>query len=349
MAGEERSPAPDLTRLAALAKEPERYHIFKAIRLIEAVYHMHPRLGRSRRPSHDVVRLHQEPELAFPPSTVMSFRPAEGDRPGRLSNRFFGLWGPHGPLPLHLTEYARDRMRNWRDPTLVAFANTFHHRMTGLLYRAWATAEPAPSYDRPDDDPFSRRLSAFVGILGEGFASRDALPDRAKLSFSGRFSHGAKNEEGLLAVIAHFFRAKVEVQSFVGSWLWLDRCDLFVFPGARPANRLGESITVGDRVWSRQAKFRVRIGPLGLDAYRRLLPGGDSLQRLRAIVRNYTGEMLDWDVNLVLKSDEVPQLSLGRQGELGWTTWIGRRPPGRDADDLMLVPQDRPAPGPRGA
>ena len=43
-------------------------------------------------------------------------------------------------------------------------------------------------------------------------------------------------------------------------------------------------------------------------------------------------------LNLVLKKDEVPQLLLGHQGHLGWTTWLGTRPGPTDADDLMLRP-----------
>ncbi|MEM9145009.1 MAG: type VI secretion system baseplate subunit TssG [Pseudomonadota bacterium] len=341
MASKERKAAPDLRGLEALAADPTRFHIFKAMRIIEAAYADNPRVGRSRRPSQDAVRLKQEPELAFPPSTVLDFKmPNEEEgEPAALVNRFFGIWGPMGPMPLHLTEYARDRLRNSRDPTFVAFADVFHHRLLSLFYRAWAQAEPAPSFDRPDDDPFANKVAAVAGIFGDGLVRRDAMPDTAKLRYSGRLSHGTRNEEGLLAIVAGFFRTTVCIESFVGSWLMLDERELFRMPGGRPTEGLGRSITVGERVWSRQSKFRFRIGPLSLAAYERLLPGGDSLGRLTSIVRNYAGDGLDWDVDLVLRADEVPRPRLGRQGELGWTIWIGQRPPGKDADDLVVAPQ----------
>ncbi|GMG81607.1 type VI secretion system baseplate subunit TssG [Paralimibaculum aggregatum] len=339
MASEERRAPLDLTRLDALAKEPEVYHFFQAIRLIEAAHLDKPRLGRSRRPEQDPVRLGQDPELAFPPSTVRSFVRGKDGAPDRLIAHVLGLWGPHGPLPLHLTEYAHNRKYNHRDHTLVAFANMFHHRMISLFYRAWASAEPAPNFDRHDDDPFAAKVAAVAGIKGAALADRDALPDVAKYNFSGRFSHGPRNEEGLLAIISHFFGAKVSIESFVGSYLYLDKVDLFAMGGRRPKGRLGRSITVGERVWSRQAKFRVRIGPLSLRGYRRLLPGGESLRRLVSIVRNYHGDQLDWEVSLVLKADEVPRAILGQQGELGWTTWLGERKSDTDAEDMMLAPQ----------
>jgi type VI secretion system protein ImpH len=340
MATDER-PAPDpLGRLAALAAAPRSFHLFQALRLVEAAWPDRPRLGRSARPSQDPIRIGQQVELAFPPVTITGFDPgtagAEGEgRPGRLVQLFFGLFGPMGPLPLHLTEYVRDRERNAHDRTLSAFADAFHHRMASLLYRAWASGEPAPSFDRPGDDPFAEAVASFAGRRGAAYKDRDAMPDLAKLYFAGRLVHGPKNEEGLLAIVSAFFRAPCTIESFVGSWLELAPGDRGML--GRPLV-LGRSASLGSRVWSRQAKFRFRIGPLPLREYRRLLPGGDSLRRLVAIVRNYCGDTLDWDVNLVLARGEAPPLSLGRQGNLGWTTWLGESARAREADDLHLHP-----------
>ncbi len=99
---------------------------------------------------------------------------------------------------------------------------------------------------------------------------------------------------------------------------------------------LARPIVLGARVWSRQHKFRVVFGPLGLADYLRLLPGGTSLHRLIPVVRNYAGDALIWDVNLILKAEEVPPLRLGRQGRLGWTTWLVPRRSAADAADLFL-------------
>jgi type VI secretion system protein ImpH len=102
---------------------------------------------------------------------------------------------------------------------------------------------------------------------------------------------------------------------------------------------LGQNTSIGERVWTRGAKFRVVIGPLGKDEYQRLLPGGLSLERLRAIVRNYLGDALEWDVNLILRSDEVPKARLGHTIQLGQSSWIGERTSKEDASDLFLEPR----------
>ncbi|NOT26806.1 MAG: hypothetical protein HOP16_11970, partial [Acidobacteria bacterium] len=99
---------------------------------------------------------------------------------------------------------------------------------------------------------------------------------------------------------------------------------------------LGAGAVLGGRVWDRQHKFRVRLGPLALTQYDSFLPGGAPLAKLVDWVRLYLGFELEWDVRLRLAEAEVPRLSLGRAGRLGWTTWLGRRQSGVDADDLCL-------------
>lgn len=335
-----RRPGPDhLSLLQRLQERPEEHHVFQALRIIEAHYQDAPRLGESRRPREDKVRLGQEVSLAFPPSTLTEFEPPQGNKPGRLTNRFFGFFGPQGPLPLHLTEFARDRKRNHRDPTFVAFADMLTHRMMGLLYRAWAAARPAPSYDR-GDDPFEQKVAALSGYMGAGLEDRDDMPDMARRYFAGHLSSGTKTPEGLVAILSAFFNVPVHIQEFVGSWLELepdDQWQLGQFGG------LGQTTSIGSRVWSRAAKFRLRLGPLKMSEYERLLPGGDSQRRLESIVRNYVGDTLDWDVNLILAGDEVPRAALGGNTRLGHTSWIRsrddsdeRRP---DAGDLYLYPR----------
>lgn len=332
------SEADALTHFERLARHPEAHHIFHALRVIEAQFDDAPRLGESRRPRQDKVRLGQEAELAFPPSTIAAFTPALGGKPAKLTNRFFGLFGPQGPLPLHLTEYARDRLRNHRDPTLVAFADMLTHRLLGLLYRAWSMGQPAVSFDR-GNDPIARKVGAFAGYHNDHMQNRDAMPDLAKRHFAGHLARGPKNPEGLIAILSAFFDVPVRVEEFVGSWLQLEPDDQWQLGGMAG---LGQSTSIGQKVWTRAAKFRLRIGPLSIEDYERLLPGGGSLDRFRAIVRNYVGDELDWDLNLVLAGDDVPRASLGGSTRLGHTSWIGSRKEAEetraDAEDLFLYP-----------
>lgn len=326
----------DLTHLAQLLRSPEKYHLFHALRIIEAAHPEAPRLGESRRAAQDRVRLEQEPELAFPPTSIARMVPPKDGRPLRMVNRVFGFFGPQGPLPIHLTEYARDRLRNHRDTTFTAFANMLTHRLMSLFYRAWTSAQPAPSFDRERNDPVVRKVAAVAGYYEAAFDGRDAMPDLAKRHFAGHLSSGPRHPEGLVAMLQGFFGARVQLQQFVGTWLMLEPDDRWQL--GRPAG-LGRTTSIGSRVWSRASKFRLLIGPMDLPTFKRLLPGQGALERMEAIVRNYAGDRLDWDVNLILKAEEVPRTALGASAALGHTTWIGtRRAMPGDAADLYLTP-----------
>ena len=321
--------------LARLRQTPQEFGFFAFMRSLEALAHERPRFGKSRRPREDLLRLAQEPDVGHAPASLARIEPGTEGRPDRLLVHFFGLFGPDGPLPLHLTEYARDRRRNYGDATFQRFADLFHHRALSLFYRAWADARPTISFDRPDQDRFGHYISALIGLATPGLRDRDAMPDLTKLHFAGLLAGQTRHAEGLGQILSTFFTVPVRVESFCGAWLCLPNADRSRLAD-RASGQLGNSTLLGARVWSRQHKFRIVFGPLDLADYERLLPGGQSFHRLVAIVRNYAGDVLMWDVNLILRAAEVPQVRLGQQGRLGWTSWLLPRRSATDAADLYL-------------
>jgi type VI secretion system protein ImpH len=319
---------------AELAKAPYEYDFYQTLRRLECLSNNKPRWGHALRPLDEQIRLGQDPDLSFAPAPIASFDPGTGGSPPRLQVRLFGLLGPNGPLPLHITEYARERLRNAGDPTLSRFLDLFHHRFLALFYRAWAQAQPHVCRDRPDEDRFGAYIGAFIGLSTAPFRRRDTIPDVAKFFHVGALIRHVRNAEGLAAILRHFFRVPAEIEEFVAHWLLLGPSERTAL--GRDGATLGLGAVIGSRVWDRQHKFRVRLGPLTLDQYESFLPGETPLQKLVDWVRLYSCFELDWDVRLLLKKDEVPPLKLGRDGRLGWTTWLGRRRPDRDADDLSL-------------
>ena len=99
---------------------------------------------------------------------------------------------------------------------------------------------------------------------------------------------------------------------------------------------LGRNTTIGKSVWDSNQRFRVVLGPLDFETYQAFLPGGESLPRLTAVVRNYVGDELAFEVKLILDKQQVPYTQLGRGGRIGWTSWLCRRPPRKDRGDLEL-------------
>ena len=337
MAGTDRKTAHDLAQLTGAAEErPYEFGFYSILRLMECLYAERPRLGASQRPIEDPIRIGQEPATAFESASLTAFEAAKDARPHRLTVRLLGLLGPNGPLPLHLTEYAQERLRQHGDRTFVRFLDIFHHRMLSLFYRAWANNEPTVSFDRPDSDRFSGYVGAMAGLGMAALRERDDISDLTKLYYCGRLSCQTKCAEGLQDILNDYFQLPVSVEPFVGEWLMLPDQDICRL-GLDPANgTLGRSVVVGTRVWGCQHKFRLTLGPLGLGDYENLLPVGNRIRRLVALVRNYIGDELAWDVRLILKKEEVPAMCLDERFRLGWTTWLGQRPEAGDADDLII-------------
>ncbi len=319
--------------LRRLAATPHAFGFYLAMRRLEAAHPGRSRLGRSARPAQDAVRLGQEPGVVFAPATLAGWRERPG-LPPLLQVHFFGLFGPDGPLPLHITEYARARRDQARDHTLYRFADLFHHRALSLFWRAWADSRPTISFDRPQEDRFATYVGALAGYGSDSLRRRDAMPDLTRLHFAGLLGNQTRHADGLAAILTSFFSVPVEVECFIGAWLTLSLRERTRLGGEAAA--LGRTTMLGKRVWTRQEKFRLVFGPLSLPDYERLLPGGGSFHRLVPIVRSYAGDTKLWDVNLVLRSSEVPPTQLGRRGRLGWTTWLMPRRRGTDATDLYL-------------
>jgi type VI secretion system protein ImpH len=356
-------PAAVVALFERLAAEPYAFDFFQAVRRLECAGDAggRPRIGTSVRAGQDAVRFAQYPSLEFAPSTVAAFAPPdpEGRWAARMSVNFMGMWGPNGPLPLHLTEYARDRLRNCADPTLARFMDVFHHRMTSLFYRAWAVNQQVVAADRARpgygiggtggaDGVESDRFAVYVAsLIGRGMSSlrgRDAVPDDAKLHWSGHLSGETSHAEGLEAILTGHFGYPCRVLPFAGQWIDLPPESRCMLGRSRETGALGQTTIVGSRVWDCQGKFRIRLGPMPLREFARMLPGQPGNRQLRDWIRNYAGDQLAWEARVVLASVAVPGVrlgggagQLGGAGLLGWSTWLptdGR--PRRDADDLIL-------------
>jgi type VI secretion system protein ImpH len=337
------TPAPD--RLAALfervARTPHAFDLFHLLRHVDALAAGRPRLGASARPAEDALRIGQSPELGFAPASLAALQPGENGQPAKLNTWLFGMFGPSGPLPLHLTEHAHGRAMHHRDTTFARFVDVFHHRLATLFFRAWAASEPTVSHDRPHADDFGRQVASLAGYGMASLRDRDAMPDMAKLHFVGRLASHARNPEGLVAILGGFFGVTVSLEEFVPSWVALPPASLCKLGTNPTSGTLGTTATLGARVRLYHHRFRLRLGPMTLAQYERFLPGHPSMRRLVPVVRNYVGDELSWNVNLLLRHDEVPQVRLGRAGKLGWTSWIGTRRGREPADDLSLHPSLR--------
>ena len=338
---------------AGLQADATQFDFYYALRHIDAAIAGAVPLGRAARPRDEPIRLTQQPSLVFAPTALHQYKPgAAAHGLGRLSVHHFGLFGPNGALPQHLTEYVQERILHSKDETFARFCDIFQHRMILLFYRAWADCQAVTSLDRPDRDAFGRYAASLVGLGQASLKDRDSVPDHLKLHHAGHLARQTRNAEGLVRPLAALLRIPVAVQEYCLQWLTLaaderTRLTSVALAGAKSrhrievgaaSSRLGQGAIAGAKVPDAQHKFRLQLGTMSLQEFERYLPGGVRFFQVRDWVRNYLGVELAWDARLLLKRDEVPATRLGAYGQLGWTSWLGM-PPGRrarDADDLLL-------------
>jgi type VI secretion system protein ImpH len=323
--------------LAAVQARPHDFDFYALLRRIDVLRAQQPRTGEALRPRQEALRLGQAPELDFAAAPLQALTTAPG-QPPRLLVRFFGLLGPMGPMPLHFTEFVRERSRHHDDATLAHFLDLFHHRMLSLFYRAWAQTQPVVQMDRPRHDRFRVWLGALAGAAPAA-AQGSALPPALLAHHAGWLASRSAHPEMLSKVLAQVLGVAVRVEEHVGHWMRIERADRSRLGFARSraersaestmgaAAQLGTSANAGHQVWDRQYRFRLHIGPLPRDTFDSLLPGGAAWQALVQLVQLVAGRDKTWDLALVLHEAHRPPPRLQGALRLGVSSWLA--PPQR--------------------
>lgn len=314
-----------------LLAEPFRWDFFQAVRLWQRAAVDLSAVGEGDDPEREALRFTTSVSFAFPTSELAAFS-LDQERPGRASLRvnFMGVATPasFGSLP---TPYAEDVALADRDrlPALHEFLDLFNHRFISLFYRAWLKHRAAVAHETADaKEPtlFEMALRNLLGIGARGARARVSLPDGLMLGRVGLLRPGKTSCAGLAELIRQTFGVEARVEQFVTRWFSLeveDRSRL-----GRVACRLGQDLTLGDRVPLAQSRFRVVVGPLGWETFAEFLPQGGAHDVLHDLVQLAAGPELTYDVQLDLDADGTPPLRLGAvvdgpSARLGWTTWLG--------------------------
>jgi type VI secretion system protein ImpH len=330
-----------MSSLEALRQRPHRFTLFAALRLLEQLHPGQPRLGEARRPADDAVRLAQPPHLTFAPADVAAVGQSEGGLP-LLTQYGFGVFGPNGPLPLHLTEYAFERAAHRADPGVADFINAFQHRFIALFYRSWADGDPAVNLDRPRSDRFVRYVGALVGLASPATRAAAPIGSRAALGRAALFGQPSRSAEALGRALSDYFGIDVSIRPFAPGWLEIPEEARTRLGVAARDSALGAGATLGMRTWQCQHQFEIVSGPLAYPAFVRFLPDTPEFSELAAIARLFTNDEWSWQLRLTLAAAEAPGITLGGAARLGWSSWLGGRGH-READVVIRGERALPA------
>jgi len=321
--------------IEGLQSQPWRYGFLPLLRRINASFAGDP-LGTAQRPGAEPHRVGQKPSLMFAPREVADATL----RNGKLHIRLFGLGmlGSNGPLPIHVTEIAREREEQRHDPTLCNFLDIFHHRSLTLLYRAWASAQSTASLDRPEHDRFSAYTASFSGHSRR----RDGtpfLPEHARLSAAPHLVVESRSPSALRDAVAHHFDVPVHIEEYAEHWIVLPPALHCRLGQASAAACLGGGALLGERAPDRRHRFCMTIGPLAMETYHRFTPRGGDLLRLIEWVRAYVGLEFEWMLELQIEPQSAPAAVLGGAQQLGWSSWLGESPRGAPITGMRFDPE----------
>lgn len=355
-----------------LFERPWKFDFFEAVLLLQEL------AARSERPAaapiagfslprEEALRFCVPSNNVFPGAAIQAIQwDAVQQRP-HVSINFMGLTGPSGMLPRSYTERLqrvamvprhaeRNALRDWLD--------NFNHRLASLFFEAWAKYRFPVALRRQASEPTTTKrrpsvvrvaLASFAGIAVSDSAHRHAVEPEGTsahplakihrdelLGLAGVLAQRPMNVCNLQSALQQSLGVPVRIKQFAGTWLPLDERSQTQL-GAQNC-RLGENAVVGERLWSRQQKISIEVGPLEREQFAQFLPptdehSGRGLQRLRQLVGICIGHTLEFDVQPVLKVEQPLSVKLSHDAtatRLGYDSWLGTPPDQSNVNDAIF-------------
>ena len=334
---------PGLTPVQAFFKEPFRIGFFQAVRLLRRMLPGRKPVGGFFPPASETARFVAHPSLAFPASEIQELSvPADSASPAVMQVNFMGLSSPQGVLPTPYTELILERAQK-KDNGLRDFLDIFNHRLISFFYRAWEKHHFFVPFELGEPDSITPLIMHLLGLGTDGLGKRQLVPDQALIFYSGLLAQKPRSAQNLKQLLADYFQVQVQIEQFVGKWVPLQKIDQTILDDFEsPMQRLGFGAIVGDEVWDQQSTVRVKLGPLAQQQYLSFLPREESeaYRDLKALLKFWGNDALDFEVELILQGDQTPGFDLGKEQDggrlLGWTTWISNHPMERDPSEAIL-------------
>src|SRR6202008_4202223 len=152
------------------------------------------------------------------------------------------------------------------------------------------------------------------------------IRDRALLYYAGILAQQPRSMAGLQRILNDYFQVDVNTTQFVGKWCELEENQCTRIGESGTNQRLGrDTCVLGTRVWDQHARFEIALGPLGLEDFESFLPTEWRFGVLCDLVRFYVGDEFEFNVRLILKADEIPNVALSTEPALSWMSWLGPR------------------------
>ncbi len=332
-----------------LLQDAPGFSFFQVVQLLEKSRPDAPRVGREGPAAREALRFRPTLSLAFPDADVVSVearQDAYGAPRYHVETAFLGLYGTVSPLANYFTD---ELLHDTEEDSLVrGVLDLFHHRLISLFYRCWEKYRYEVQFRQAARDEFSSRMLCLTGLGTVAPPEGAAVPAARLLRFAGLLGRLPCSAAALERAVSDFFDGvPTQVVQCVARWVTIPtehRARL-----GKAATTVGVDAHAGEEVLDRAGKYRIRLGPVGLETFLGFLPGAIGFRQLDELARLLVRDRLQYEAEIVLKHDEVPEFQLVEDRVpmlLGQTTWLGK--PGRDPGIVFQQPAERSSP-PRAA
>ncbi len=333
----------ELSVIQRLLNEPYRFQFFQAVRLFELW------LKQNGVPSETAVeeylRFQNRTSLSFPASELETIQayPQQKDESAQsllallqngeldyigITPAFMGFLGSNGALPTHYTESIAEHILYERDAGPKAFLDTFSNRAVALFYKAWRKYRLEFKYEIDGQDQFLPLLLSLAGVghkkLQDRLSSNSVgVFDQSIGFYAAALRQRPASAEYMAGVLSEYFGLPLSIEQFIGCWYQVPRNQQTVIGTTN--STLGSDALIGARVWQRNLRMRVVIGPLNRKDFGDFLPGGRSARSLEKMLTLFTNVCFEYEIQLILAKPAVQGMSFANAtetGRLGWDTFL---------------------------
>jgi type VI secretion system protein ImpH len=338
-----------------LFAQPHKFEYFQAVRMLELWLKRHGAPGESA--VANFLRFQNSTSLSFPASQLETLQPEPRDmatdarslgealktaqlRYIRITPAFMGFLGSSGTLPAHYTERIAAHTLYQKDEGPRAFLDTFSNRALALFYEAWRKYRLELKYQLHGRDEFLPLLLSLAGMHNPSLRRRlsdggDGVLDESVAYFATAMGQRPASAVQIARVLSEYFCQPVRAEQFIGAWYDVPDAQQTMLGMANAV--LGGGAMAGARVWQRDLRMRLVIGPLDRDGYESFLPGGKAARALESMLTMFTGVSLEYEVQLVLRAEDVQGARLDEDcggGRLGWDSFLVTEAQRQDRSDV---------------
>ncbi len=331
-----------------LFDKPHRFDFYQAVRLIELLNPDKQSVGEGSDPSNEAISFHSHVHFGFPPSLIHELErkvprkdhdeyqrynanddseDIEGDEAPQadMTVNFMGLAGGMAPLPAPYAELVLER-KSKKDTALKAFLDIFNHRLISMLYRVRKTYRIGFETGPPSESSFAKYIFSLIGLGTAGLQNKMPMNDRALLHYAALLAQ-PRSMAGLELICTDYFNATIKGHQLCGDWYPIAEDQKTEIGLTGKNNSLGVEAVLGGKIFTKQDKFELHVGPLSVDQFHDFLPTGKAFIPLCQMTRFYAGDSMEFDIVLKLNAQDVTESRLGLEygPRLGWTSWLGTK------------------------